>query len=162
MRLTATLTALSASILVVATAHATVVSQDCTSCSAVQIQALATGCNQGYSYVHDFATSRLYKVCFAWDVNDASRPPKREKVYEWATPELQYQQAFEAYANVYLNNGRSKSIVINVRLPIVESKSTTAGEMHTTLSPATDNGYINAYDTVVSVQDNERVVQTLT
>lgn len=161
MKITTRVAALSASVLAFASAQAGVVSQDCTGCSTAQIEALAVNCNQGYSYAHDFAGNRFYKLCFSWDVNDAFRPPKREKTYQWITPEIQYQNAFQAYENVYLNNGNSKNIEINVRIPITESASSTAGEMHTMLSPVTDNGYVNAYDTIVSASDNDRIVQTL-
>ena len=153
--------ALSAGIFAWTAAHAGVISQDCTGCSISQIETLAVNCNQGYTYVHNFSSNRFYKVCFIFNVNDESHPPKLEKDYLWYTPESQYQQAFQAYENVYANNGYSESININVQIQATDIISGYAGEMHTLLSPATDNNYVNAYDTIVSASDNDRVINAL-
>lgn len=161
MKMIGSVAALSAGVLVFASAHAGIISNDCTGCSIAQIEALAVNCNQGYTYVHDFSGNHLYKLCFNWDVNDEFRPPKRYKDYQWLTPESQYQQAFQAYETVYQNDGHSENIDIVVQIPVTESTSSEAGELHTMLSPASDDGYVNAYDTIVSASDNDRVKQAL-
>jgi hypothetical protein len=80
----------------------------------------------------------LYKVCFTIDVNDEYRPPKREKDYIWAQPEASAMQLFQAYLNVYLDNGHVKAAAAHVRAYIPARY------------PQGDNGYMNAYDVLVS------------
>lgn len=116
-------------------ASAQVVTQDCTGCSIGQVEALASNCSNGYSYITDFDAQKLYKVCFRWDVNDEFRPPKREKDYIWATPETFAQQLFDAYEGVYLNNGHVKAEAAHVRV-YIPAKVPLGG----------DNGWMNAYD----------------
>lgn len=117
-------------------AQAQIVTTDCTSCSIGQIEALAIPCGQGYSYITDFAAPKLYKVCFTIDVNDAYRPPRKEKDYYWAQPESWAMQLFQAYENVYLDNGHVRAASAHVRINIPAR------------FPQGDNGYMNAYDVV--------------
>lgn len=125
-------------IAIFSTVQAQVATTDCTGCSIGQIEALAPLCAQGYSYITDFAAPKLYKLCFTIDVNDAYRPPKKEKDYYWAQPESWAMQLFQAYENVYLDNGHIKAAAAHVRVYIPAP------------FPQGDNGYMNAYDVVSS------------
>lgn len=102
--------------LILSAAQAQVATKDCTGCSTAQIEALASNCSNGYSYITDFSSQNLYKVCFTWDVNDEYNPPRREKDYDWATPESSAMQLFQAYEGVYLNNGHVKAASAHVRV----------------------------------------------
>lgn len=143
--------ALAVGALVASAAQAQLAVQDCTGCSTAQIEAKAVNCGQGYTYISDFASQNLYKVCFTWDVNDEYRPPKREKDYDWAQPESSYLKTFQAYEGVWLNNGHHMAIDAAVYV-------------HTDIKPPAsfgDNGYINAYDTVRAPANNDAVIKWL-
>lgn len=129
-------------LLACATAQAQQATTDCTSCTLAQIEALATPCAQGYAYITDFESQSLYKLCYTIDVNDAYRPPRREKEYHWATPEPSAQQLFMAYAGVYQNNGHVRAAAASLRVYIPAPY------------PNGDNGFMNAYD-VLSVSANQ-------
>lgn len=130
--------ALAASFFISVAASAQQVTQDCTGCTTTQVEALATGCGQGYTYVTDFAAQKLYKVCYTWDVDDGYRPPKKYKEYTWATPESSATQLFQAYEGVYQHNGHAEAatahVIVNIHAP----------------APNGDNGYMNAYDVLSS------------
>ncbi|HET6914285.1 MAG TPA: hypothetical protein VFH71_13205 [Rhodanobacteraceae bacterium] len=138
--------ALAVGALIFSAAQAQVATKDCTGCSTAQIEALASNCSSGYSYITDFASQNLYKVCFTWDVNDEYRPPRKEKDYDWAISEPQAGQIFKAYEDVYLNNGHVKAAAATLKINIQAP------------NPLGDNGWMNAYDTVQSSQ-NENAVQ---
>lgn len=142
-------------------AQAQIVAKDCTGCSTSEIEALAPNCSSGYSYITNFASQNMYKVCFMWDVNDAYRPPRREKDYSWASPESRYKLEFQAYENVYLYNGHFEGLAmyVHVQTPAAVRASTSFASYGSLTSA--DNGYVNAFDTVTSVTDNNRVVAYL-
>lgn len=142
-------------------AQAQIVAKDCTGCSTAQIEALAPNCSSGYSYITNFASQNLYKVFFTWDVNDEYRPPRKEKDYSWATPESQYKQEFQAYDNVYLNNGHVEGLTMYVHVQTSESAGTTASSSGYGTMASTDNGDVNAFDAITSATDNNRVVAYL-
>lgn len=142
--------ALAIGVLVFSSAQADIVLQNCNGCSTAQVEALAPECAQGYAYVSDLVSQNLYKVCFNWDVDDGQRPPLRYKEYTWAHPEDNAQQTWQAYENIYLNNGHKMAADISVSVNI---------------PPATqlngDNGKINAYDTVSATANNDAVTHYL-
>lgn len=142
--------------MVLSTAQAQVLTKDCTGCTTTQIKAMASNCSSGYSYVTNFVSQNFYKICFMWDVNDEYRPPRKEKDYLWATPESQYQQEFQAYEAVYLYNGHVEGLTMYVHVQTAADTSASIGGVRVMAS--NDNGYVNAYDTVISAQDNNRVV----
>lgn len=110
-------------------------------------------CGQGYTYISNFASQNLYKVCFTWDVDDEYRPPKREKVYDWAQPESSYLKTFQAYEGVWLNNGHHMAVdaTAYVHVDLTPKPGASFG----------DNGYLNAYDTVRSPTNNQAVLNWL-
>lgn len=107
---------------------------------------MAKLCNVGYTYITDFASQNLYKVCYNIDVNDEYNPPRREKDYDWAVPESQAEQIFQAYEGVYLNNGHVKAANEKISVSI------------TAPMPLGDNRLMNAYDTLGASQ-NENTLE---
>jgi len=138
--------------LIFSAAQAQLAVQDCTGCSTAQIEAKAVNCGQGYTYISDFASQNLYKVCFTWDVNDEYRPPKREKAYEWAQPESSYLKTFQAYEGVWLNNGHHMAVDATAYIHV---------DLKPKVSVGGDNGYLNAYDTVRAPANSQQVLDWL-
>lgn len=131
-------------------ARADIVLQDCNGCSRTQVEAKAPLCGQGYAYVSDLVSQNLYKVCYTIDVNDEYNPPRREKEYQWASPESNAYQTWKAYEDIYLNNGHIEAADVSIRVIIPP-----ATNLHG------DDGHLNAYDTVAATANNDAVTHYL-
>lgn len=136
--------------LMFSSAQADIVLQNCNGCSTAQVEALAPNCAQGYAYVSDLVSQNLYKICFNWDVDDGQRPFLRYKDYSWAHPEDNAQQTWQAYEDIYLNDGHKMAADISIRVNVPPSM-----QVHG------DNGKLNAYDTIVSTANNDAVIHYL-
>ena len=140
-------------------ANAGIIAEDCTGCSIAQIQSMIPECNPGRAsalYVSDFAAGRLYLGCYTIDgvkinaVGNAPMDQVRIK-YHWYQPDASIQNTFDAYNSVYQNNGH---------VPRAQSHA----YLHVDLQPkipSGDDGYLNAYETVVATSNNDRVLQWL-
>jgi hypothetical protein len=153
-----------------------IVAKDCEACTQQQIVPLVRECQNGYDYVSDFRSNKIYKACFVLDVNDGVRPPVKTKDLFLATVESNIQQSFQAYENVYTNNNLTMGYtayldlqvnstgylqknkfesfatnILNVFIPTADAQSSTPS----------DNGSVNAYDTVVSSSYNNQVINVL-
>jgi hypothetical protein len=144
-----------------AAANAGIIADDCTGCSIAQIQGMMPECNPGRAsarYVSDFAAGRLYLGCYTIDgvkinATNVNKPMTQGQIrYHWYQPDASFQNTFDAYNNVYQNNGH---------VPRVGSKA----YLHVSLTPkinlGADNGYLNAYDTVRASSNNDQVLNWL-
>ncbi|WP_155393043.1 hypothetical protein [Xanthomonas albilineans] len=131
-------------------------------------------CSAGSTYVADFSNNALYNACSYIDVNDV-KPYTRTPAVQYNAVNQDYQRVFNDYHQVYINNGRSLGYTAYLHGTLSVSSSqdyfmsryvsifldsliSTAQAQ----SSSSDNGYINAYDTVVSVQANQNVINRLT
>lgn len=131
-------------------AEADIVLQNCNGCTTAQVEALAPNCAQGYAYVSDLVSQNLYKLCFNWDVDDGKRPALRYKDYTWLRPEDNVQQTWQAYEDIYLNNGHKMAADVSIRVNIAPRI-----QMHG------DNGRLNAFDTIGATANNDAVIDYL-
>ena len=135
--------------------HAT----DCTGCTADQIQALMPNCEQGVRYVSDFANGNLYEGCY--DLTGVQRrvvtgggvktAAVASRHYNWYQPDAGLYNTFQAYQDVYNNNGHVKA---------AEATATVRPDLKPSLSLG-DDGYLNAYDTIRAPVDNTQVINWL-
>jgi hypothetical protein len=142
--------ALAIGALAFSSAQADIVLQNCNGCSTAQVEAMAPNCTQGYTYVSDLFSQNLYKVCFEMDVEREFNPPRTIRIYHWAQPEDNVQQTWQAYDDIYLNNGHIMAADVSI---------------HVDIPPATqlhgDNGRLNAYDTIAAAANSDAVVHYL-
>jgi hypothetical protein len=130
---------------------------DCSVCTAAQLEALVPNCEQGSRLISDFEAGRLYQGCY--DIKGVQRRvvtrsgpvPMTSKIYHWTQPPAYMQNTFQAYLNVYNNNGhvRSQSATAYVHLDLVP-------KIH-----LGDDGYMNAYDAVYAPVNNDAVLDWL-
>lgn len=136
-------------------------SKDCTGCTTAQIEALVPSCEQGAIFITDFAAGRLYEGCY--DIagvsprgvptigGKISPMAQGTKIYHWIQPDAGSQNTFQAYLDVYNNNGHVKA---------AEAKAYANLDLKPKLSLG-DDGYMNAYDTVRAAVNNNVVVNWL-
>lgn len=135
--------------------HAT----DCTGCTADQIQALMPNCEQGTRYVSDFANGNLYEGCY--DLTGVQRrvvtgggvktAAVASRHYNWYQPGAGLYNTFQAYQDVYNNNGHVKA---------AEAKAYVNLDLKPKVSLG-DDGYMNAYDASSADVNNSAVANWL-
>lgn len=154
-------------------ANAQVVAQSCEGCNEKQLIQLVANCSAGSTYVADFSSNKLYNACSYLDVND-TKPVTRTRRVQYNAVGQDYQGIFNKYYQVYINNNRTLGYTA-----YLHGITPTASVQESLLSryisflldsmvsvakaqgSSSDNGYTNAYDTVVSVQANQNVINQL-
>ena len=153
---------------------AQVAAQSCENCTENQLLPLIANCSSGSTYVADFYNNKLHNACQYLDVND-TKPVTRTKEVQENPVNQDYKATFDKYYQVYINNGRNLGYTAYIRN--ASSVASTADQswlgryaelfLESIISSAraqtatSDDGYVNAYDTVISDQSNQRVINAI-